>query len=120
LVLVKNNIGERIRRIRNGKGLTLANVAHELNITTSAYAKIERGETDPSIGRLSQIAQILEVNVITFFEEAMFKDGTPDYGYASKADVENLSHLVNTLIKEIEKLRTELPAKEEKNKKRKK
>jgi transcriptional regulator with XRE-family HTH domain len=107
---VKNTIGERIRRIRSGKGLTLANVAHEMNITIGAYAKIERGETDPSTSRLLQIAEILEVNVISFFEEASeLKDGKQDYGYASKSDVENLSHLVNSLVREIEKLRSELP-----------
>jgi transcriptional regulator with XRE-family HTH domain len=114
---VKNKIGERIRRIRSGKGLTLANVAHELDITTGAYAKIERGETDPSIGRLLQIAQILEVNIASFLDEELaFNDGKPDYGYASKSDVENLSHLVNTLIKEMEKLRSELPKEEVKKK----
>lgn len=118
---MKNKIGERIRRIRNGKGLTLANVAHELDITTGAYAKIERGETDPSTSRLLQIAQILEVHVISFFDEAAAadKDGNSDYGYASKSDVENLSHLVNALMKEIEKLRSELPKKSEKKKSKK-
>jgi transcriptional regulator with XRE-family HTH domain len=114
---VKNKIGERIRRIRSGKGLTLANVAHELDITTGAYAKIERGETDPSIGRLLQIAQILDVNITSFLDEELaLNDGKPDYGYASKSDVENLSHLVNSLIKEIEKLRGELPKTTEKKK----
>jgi transcriptional regulator with XRE-family HTH domain len=118
---VKNTIGERIRRIRNGKGLTLANVAHDLNITIGAYAKIERGETDPSTRRLLQIAEILEVNVISFFEGASeLKDGKQDYGYASKSDVENLSHLVNTLVKEIEKLRSELQNREENKRKGKK
>ncbi|MFL5731314.1 MAG: helix-turn-helix domain-containing protein [Cytophagaceae bacterium] len=118
---MKNKIGEKIRRIRSGKGLTLANVAHELDITTGAYAKIERGESDPSTARLFQIARILEVNVISFFEdEKTLKDGNNDYGYASKSDVENLGHLVNTLIKEIEQLRTELPKKEGKKKKSKK
>jgi transcriptional regulator with XRE-family HTH domain len=118
---VKNKIGERIRRTRAGKGLTLANVAHELNITPGAYAKIERGETDAPTSRLLQIAQILEVHISTFFDEVpIAKDiKHPQYGYATKGEVDSLSHLVQNLIKEIEKLRGEIttpPARKKKGK----
>lgn len=107
---VKNKIGEKIRRIRSGKGLSQANVAHELEMTPGAYAKIERGETDAPTSRLLKIAAILEVHVSAFFDEApvIKENKNPNYGYASKADVENLSHLVHTLIKEVEKLRGEV------------
>lgn len=44
-------------------------MAAELDITPGAYAKIERGETDPSVTRLIQIAGILEVDVASFFRE---------------------------------------------------
>jgi len=110
-VSVKNKIGEKIRSIRNNKGLSQANVAHELNITPGAYAKIDRGETDAPTSRLLQIAQILEVHISAFFEGApLIKENkNPNYGYASKTDVENLSLLVHSLIKEVEKLRSELP-----------
>ena len=98
--------------------MTLANVAHELNITPGAYAKIERGETDAPTSRLLQIAQILEVHVTNFFDEApvIKENKNPNYGYASKSEVDNLSHLVQTLIKEVEKLRTEISGEKGKRK----
>ena len=53
---MKEQIGQRIRRIRASQGFNQAGIAEELGITPDAYAKIERGETDPSISRLYQVA----------------------------------------------------------------
>jgi len=66
---VKKAIGQRIRELRRSKDYSQENMAVELDITPSAYAKIERGETDPSVTRLIQIAGILEVDVASFFRE---------------------------------------------------
>ena len=108
---MKNKIGERIRRIRAGKGYSQANIAEDLGITSGAYAKIERGETDASISRLMQIAKSLEVNVAEFLEDgpANTKENKINYGYASKEEVESLAAAVYKLTKEVEKLRLELP-----------
>lgn len=108
---MKKTVGEKIRRIRESKGFSRERVADELNITHGAYSKIERGESDPNTQRLEQIAKILKVNITDFFEDAAlsFKEDSSKYGYATKTEVENLSRLVNSLVKEIEKLREELP-----------
>ncbi len=103
-------IGSRISRIRKSKDLTQANMAEELGMTTSAYSKIERGDTNPPVNRLVQIAKVLEVNIADFFEDrAQAAEEGNKYGYASKEEVENLGRLVSILAKEIEKLREELP-----------
>ena len=96
-------------------------MAYELGISKGAYNKIESGQTNVSIKRLYEIAKVLEVDITSFFDEAAAadKDGNKDYGYASRSDVENLSHLVNSLIKEIEKLRSELHGKPVKKKSKK-
>jgi transcriptional regulator with XRE-family HTH domain len=120
---VKNNIGERIRKIRERKGYSQANVAEDLAITPGAYAKIERGETDAPTSRLLQIAKSLEVEVAEFFSDARvpaIKENKINYGYASKEDVESLAKLVHSLAKEIEKLRQELPKPATRSKKIKK
>ena len=87
-------------------------MAEELNITTSAYSKIERGDTDASTSRLLQIAEVLEVSVTDFFEDAVasFRDDIGKYGYATKEEMENLTKVVNSLAQKIEKLTEELPA----------
>ena len=112
-------IGNRISRIRKGKDLTQANMAEELNITTSAYSKIERGDTDAPTSRLLQIAKVLEVNVTEFFEDKVLSfNEDQKYGFASKEQVDNLEKTVSTLVKEIEKLTQALPKiKKEKKKK---
>lgn len=100
-------IGERIRRIRAMKDYTQSNVAEDLGITTGAYAKIERGETDANVSRLLRIAEILEVNVCDFFEEAPTSVSEPkaSYGYASKQEVDQLSQSIQQLLKEMERMK---------------
>lgn len=113
-------IGERIRRIRAMKDYTQSNVAGDLGITTGAYAKIERGETDANVSRLLKIAEILEVNVCDFFEDRRqpltVSEPPAQYGYASRYEVEQLSKSIQQLLKEMEKMKEEL--KESKAKKK--
>ena len=54
-----------LRVIRTGRGLSQEALAQDLGITTSAYSKIERGETNVSLDRVLQILDSLSVN---FFE----------------------------------------------------
>jgi transcriptional regulator with XRE-family HTH domain len=115
LRIVKKLIGTRIRKLRESLDLTQENMAVELDITAGAYAKIERGETDPSITRLKQIADILKVDVTFFFKEqqapsfSMLEEPENKYGgYASQASVENLAHLISQLFLKMEKLEMQL------------
>jgi transcriptional regulator with XRE-family HTH domain len=57
--VVYNNI----KRIRELKDLTREYVAYELNMSSSGYGKIERGEVDLTLAKLQKIATILEVNI---------------------------------------------------------
>lgn len=97
-------------------------MAAELEITAGAYAKIERGETDPSATRLLKIAEILEVDVISFFQDknqpTRLEEPIKEYGFASKTDIEELAHLIKQLKREMEKLKAEVAlVKKPKNKK---
>lgn len=111
---VKKIIGTRIRKLRESKDYTQDNMAAELEITAGAYAKIERGETDPSATRLLKIAEILEVDVISFFQDknqpARLEEPSKEYGFASKTDIEELAHLIKQLNREMEKLKAEVAA----------
>ena len=109
---MKKKIGDRIRKIRESKDFTQENMADELGITFGAYSKIERGETDPNTSRLEQIAAILKVNVTDFFEyrspSVQVAEDIKQYGFAAKEEVESLTKLVQSLAREIEKMRQEL------------
>lgn len=56
-------VGNNIRKLRELRNYTQQYMADELEISLSGYGKIERNETDVSLGRLSQIAAILGVDV---------------------------------------------------------
>lgn len=58
-----NQVAENIKKFRELKNLTREFVAAELDMSLSGYAKIERGETDISLGKLERIATVLGVDV---------------------------------------------------------
>ena len=57
-----------IRKARLDKGYSQDYVSTKMGITLSAYSKIERGLTDPSLSRMKQIAAILEVDLSLLFK----------------------------------------------------
>lgn len=60
---IKNNLGLKIRMLRELRNLSQKYMADELNLSLSGYGKLERGETDPSYSRLSKISNILDVSI---------------------------------------------------------
>ncbi|MDX1907139.1 MAG: helix-turn-helix transcriptional regulator [Bacteroidia bacterium] len=59
--LLLKTVGDKIRFLRQSLELTQENVADALQMSSGGYAKIERGETDLSLTRLHQIADVLGV-----------------------------------------------------------
>ena len=57
-----NNIGYKIRKVRELKGFSQDYVADKLNISQRAYSKIEIGETKINETKINEISKILEVN----------------------------------------------------------
>lgn len=88
-------------------------MAGELGISKSAYSKIERGITDPSVGRIAAIAQILEVDVTYFFQQqfplSKVEEPTKEIGFATKADIEELANVIDKMKQEIATLKASLP-----------
>ncbi len=73
------DLGANIASVRRSLGLTQENVAFDLNISSTSYAKIERGETNVSFMRLVQIADYFQVDIMEFIsrnsaDNAMQKD----------------------------------------------
>ncbi|MEI6705778.1 MAG: helix-turn-helix transcriptional regulator [Methylococcales bacterium] len=52
-------LGEKITLMRTLKGLTQEEMAEKLSMSTTGYAKIERGETKLQNPRLDKIAEVL-------------------------------------------------------------
>lgn len=61
-VLLKN-LGERIREIREKKGITQKELAHSIDKDQQSIQRLETGRINPSIFYLYEIAKGLEVNI---------------------------------------------------------
>nr|WP_294781804.1 helix-turn-helix transcriptional regulator [uncultured Flavobacterium sp.] len=71
---MKYSVYENIRKIRELKNFTREYVAAELNMSTSGYGKIERGDVDLTVSKLIEISKVLEVSIefIFKFDVAIF------------------------------------------------
>jgi transcriptional regulator with XRE-family HTH domain len=85
-------INERVKLIRIEKGLSREQVASKLNISVTAYGRIERGGTELSISRLEQLAKIFGVDK----EELI--------GVSSNDNTEELLEEIKKLNEKIEDL----------------
>ncbi len=55
------HLPNRLRQIRQNKGLSQENMADALGISTTAYGDLERGKTEITLMRLDAIATIFQV-----------------------------------------------------------
>lgn len=105
LLNVPNPAGERIRLARLQRGLSQENMADLLSLSTTAYGDIERGKTELTISRLTQIAAILDTTAIRLLsDESALVEPTirqPD-------EVERLRETIDTQQLQIDKLRLEV------------
>lgn len=60
---ITDKIRQNIRDLREDRNLTQADLAEQLNMSVTGYAKLERGESQIKMDRLHQIANILQVGV---------------------------------------------------------
>ncbi|NQZ76833.1 MAG: helix-turn-helix domain-containing protein [Ekhidna sp.] len=69
------NVGEKIKTVREAKGLSQKQVALSINMDPSQYSKIEKSKTDPSVSTLEKIADALSVSLPELFQsDEIFKD----------------------------------------------
>lgn len=62
-----NKIGFNIRKIRESKGFSQDYMANVLDISQASYARIENEDTKVTVDRLYKIAEVLDTNIIDFF-----------------------------------------------------
>lgn len=106
---------DKIRAFRTIKNFSQENLAQMLGISLTAYAKLERGETEMSFTRLEQIAKTMEVRVVdllNFGENGFFYmnnnvnsnsvNNNPNLLFLTTASKETTELLI-----EVQKLRAE-------------
>jgi transcriptional regulator with XRE-family HTH domain len=65
-----HGIGERLARLRGGRGVKVSGLAREIGVSPSLISQIERGQSRPSVTTLFAMAQALDVPVDAFFRDA--------------------------------------------------
>lgn len=63
-----NKIGFNIRKQREVKGFSQDYMANVLEISQASYARLENEDTKITVERLYKIAEILDANIIDFFD----------------------------------------------------
>lgn len=69
------SIGHNIKKLRELKNYTQTYMSEQLSMSLSGYSKIERDETDISLKRLQQIAEVLETDystILNFDSQGVF------------------------------------------------
>lgn len=82
-------IGERIVRFRQRAGVSARNLAFCADMDLTNYQRIERGEGNPTISTLVQIAVALEVDVselVRGLDAHALQNGRAPYGYSEFAE----------------------------------
>lgn len=89
-------LGGRLRALRQSHGISLRSVARQLEISPSALSQIERGALRPSVNRLFAIVTVLGVSLVDLFHEGEFTDYHPapppgSYSLRRSPEVETLT-----------------------------
>lgn len=85
---IKKTVGQRLQLLRLEKNLTQEQMGEKLNLSTSAYCKIEYGETDLTLTRLYRIAEVLEMPALALFRQIDNSSLAPK-GYEASSTVKN-------------------------------
>jgi transcriptional regulator with XRE-family HTH domain len=67
---LENHVGERLRELRQERGLSLAEVAEGTGISTSFLSVLETGRSDITLGRLMKLVKFFGTSVEELLPEA--------------------------------------------------
>lgn len=62
------NVGNRLRQLREERGLSIRALAEKSGLNVNTLSLIENNKTSPSVSTLQQIANALDVPIVAFFE----------------------------------------------------
>jgi transcriptional regulator with XRE-family HTH domain len=102
-----NIIGQKIKKLREQKGITQETMASQLDVTQSNYGRLEKDDRRLNVVKLLKIARILDVNINYLFSEVASADTTTGDNF-NQANKEVYDILVDSLRAEIHHLKEEI------------
>ncbi len=115
----KVHIGKKIREVLDKSHYSVVEFAKSINITRDgAYKIFEKERINTAL--LQKISDVLEHDFFNYYTSTSptAKENKGNYGYATKDELHQLTHTVQALVKEIEKLREDLGTKNQKTAKK--
>ncbi|MFD2601366.1 MULTISPECIES: helix-turn-helix domain-containing protein [Flavobacterium] len=103
-----NIIGQRIKKLREDKGITQETMAQQLDVTQSNYGRLEKDDRRLNVVKLLKIARILNVNISYMFNETITEIDSDDSQMLNGANKEVYNILVESLRAEIQHLKDEI------------
>ena len=97
------NIGDKIRRLRLQRGLTLEELADRCELSKSFISLLERDLTSPSLDTLSDLLETLGSDLPTFFAKADEKIVFGAEDIFIKEDPEGMKGMIKWLIPSAQK-----------------
>jgi transcriptional regulator with XRE-family HTH domain len=64
---VRKELGEKLRKAREGTKLTQLEVATAAGVHVNFYARMERGEENPSFEKLQSVMKVLSIKSLDLF-----------------------------------------------------
>ena len=101
-----NVIGQKIKKLREDKGITQESMALQLDVTQSNYGRLEKDDRRLNVVKLIKIVRILDVNIMYLFTEVMGDGGAN--GGLTNTNKEVYDILIESLRSEIQHLKDEV------------
>lgn len=73
------NFGSKLKRIRENKKISVADLSIKTNISESMLRYYERGEKNPSLANVIDIAKTLDISIIDLTGEELKRDEKLNY-----------------------------------------
>jgi transcriptional regulator with XRE-family HTH domain len=109
---MSKNIGEKIRQIRDLKGISQEYISNKLGISQRAYSKIERNEIKIDWEKITEISKVFEIDpmdLISFDDNLIFNNCTQSGKFINSQANNNFPEkLIDQYESRIESLETEL------------
>lgn len=102
-----NVIGQKIKRLREEKGITQEAMAAQLDVTQSNYGRLEKDDRRLNVVKLLKIVRILDTNISYIFNETENSDST-NSSAISNSNKEVYDILIESLRSEIQHLKEEI------------
>jgi transcriptional regulator with XRE-family HTH domain len=63
------NVGDRLRKARERKGISQLEVSNRININNKTLSRYEKGNSEPDFNTLKLLAELYDVTIAYFFDE---------------------------------------------------